>query len=78
MGTRWNRLCHNLCFEQKQEKYDFFFNYFFFSFLQKKKKKRCMLHGHVFVMRTLSCEALFKYSRRYLNLVLLLSNMYTV
>ena len=55
-GTRLNRLVeavltstHNLCFEQKYEKYQIFYLKFFISFLVVKFS--LYLNRHVFVMR---------------------------
>ena len=55
MGTRWNRLAeavltstHNLCFEQKYEKYqNFYLNFFHFSVV----KFSVYLYRLVIVMR---------------------------
>ena len=54
MGTRWNRLneavltsTHNLCFEQKYEKYQIFLSDFFYFLVVKFS---IYLNRHVFVM----------------------------
>ena len=72
MGTRWNRLAdavltgtHNLCFEQKYEKYVVFF-FFFFFFLSEhfqflEVKFSIYLNRRVFVM----CE-LFLLTGKYI------------
>ena len=56
MGTRWNRLCeavltntHNLCFEQKYEKYQ---NFYLKTFSYLVVKFSIYLNRRVFVRKT--------------------------
>ena len=59
MGTEAVLACiHNLCFEQKLEKYQFFFsaeNFHFYYF-----KNLCILHGQVLVMCYSGCYYKYK------------------